>query len=85
MAAEVDLSEFEALSTPGKRTCPVGEALRQLTGDDLANLKAALAVDKGRITGSAIATVIKRRFPDSAANQQYVASHRNQTCTCHVR
>jgi hypothetical protein len=74
-----DLSEFEKLSHPKKRLCPLAGALDSV-GDERAALAAALSKHKGEISGSAIVTWLERR--GVTVNQQFVASHRRRTCTC---
>lgn len=83
MTPEPDLAEFEALSAPRKRTCPLGVALKKLGSVEAEQLRAALALDKGTITGPAIIQWLKRRDLGDGVSPGFVASHRAGTCSCH--
>jgi hypothetical protein len=82
MTPAPDLAEFEALSVPKKRTCPLGLALGALDETEAEQLRAALALDKGRITGAAIIQWLKRRNLGDGVSPGFVASHRAGTCSC---
>lgn len=79
---KVDLSEFVKLSKPRKSTCPIGEALAALPPEEGAQLRAALALDKGTITNPAIVEWLKAR--GHKANVGFAVSHRRATCSCHA-
>lgn len=79
--AEPDLSEFERLSQPRRRPCPLAAVLRELKGPDSASLKAALASDKNVITSSAISQWLERR--GHKVNGQSISCHRRSVCSCH--
>jgi hypothetical protein len=78
--SDVNLSEFEALSRPKKRLCPLAGALDALPADESGQLAAALREDVRVITTSAIITWLGRR--GHQANVSAVTSHRRGTCSC---
>ena len=78
--AKVDLSEFEALSRPKKRACPIAKAIEELAKTEREQLIAALAVQNHEIGAGAIEAWLKRR--GHVCNTQRVMSHRKGTCSC---
>jgi hypothetical protein len=78
----VDLSDFYRLSRPKKPPCKIGHALDQLTPANRKKLEAALLVDKGIITGQAIADWIDLLELGVEMNQSAVQSHRSKRCSC---
>lgn len=80
--SDVDLSEFERLSTPRKPPCQVGVAREKLQPAERAQLDAALAADKSEINTGAIRTWLKRR--EHTVSISAVTYHRAGACTCHV-
>jgi hypothetical protein len=74
----VDLSEFEKLSHPKKRLCPLAGALDSV-GDERPALEAALAADD-RVSAGGVVSWLKRR--GVTANNSAVVHHRNGRCNC---
>lgn len=77
----VDLTEFEALSGPRKRTvCRVGQAMAGMDADARAQLVAACATPNAQIGSGAISKWLERRDFMVSVNQ--VTSHRRNQCSC---
>lgn len=79
--ADPDLSEFFKLSRPKRRPCRVGHARAQLNSEQTKKLDAALAVDKGLITATAVIEWLKAHG-ESGVSVSAVATHRKGSCTC---
>lgn len=75
-----DLTEFFKLSRPKKKPCAIGFALTQLKPTERDQLVAALATDKGIITGSAVEQWLKAR--GQTANPSAITAHRIGRCSC---
>lgn len=81
-ASEPDLTEFIKLSKPKKPTCQIFVAKEQLKPADVKLLDAALAKDKGIITGAAIIEWLIRRDVTGPSPSTIVA-HRGKRCSCY--
>jgi len=86
--ATPDLSAFYALSKPKRPPCQIalilrGEITPALKPEERGQLEAALAVDKGVITGSAIQQWLAERGHDVSINR--VSNHRRKVCDCGKR
>lgn len=80
-----DLSEFHKLSKPRKPPCEIGLILSRelgpkLADDEVEQLRAALASDRGVITSGAIQAWLYQRAHEVTVNR--VATHRRGVCTC---
>lgn len=80
MSDTPDLAEFEGLSAPRRRPCPVPDAVAKLTPDEATALKAALAEPADVITNVAIEKWCERR--GVTLGHAWIRSHRKTTCTC---
>lgn len=76
-----DLSEFYKLSKPRRKPCAIGHVKTLLPKREAEQLDAALALDKGIITGAAIREWLKAR--DHILNDAVISSHRRGVCSCH--
>lgn len=80
-----DLTAFFALSKPKKPPCQLGLILNgditpELKSEEREQLVAALAMDSGIITASAVVGWLKDRGHDTNTNR--VANHRRGVCSC---
>lgn len=83
--ASPDLTEFFRLSKPRRPPCQVALILSRditpkLNSEQVAQLQAALATDKGVITGSAIQQWLADRGHDISVNR--ISNHRRGVCNC---
>ena len=81
MPKKPDLSEFFKLSKPRRKPCGIGHVKTLLSETEVEQLDAALAHDKGIITGAAIREWLRAR--GHAVNDAVISSHRRRVCTCY--
>lgn len=78
--ADADLTEFERLSAPKKKPCPVPDAIAGLKRKDATDVKGALERPAVAITNTAISKWFEIR--GVAIGHATIRSHRCGSCTC---
>lgn len=81
MSRELDLSEFEQLSTRSKpRRCVLATAIQRLSREDQAKVLAATMADADRISVGGVAKWLGKRGIE--ISHQLVMVHRHRKCSC---